>query len=363
MERTNLSKHPRIRLIDTLFKLVFTGLAVAVVVVFRSTKGKYGFADKVVVITGGSRGLGLAIARKFAKEKARIALLARDEAELDQAKAELLKDGVEVQTWACDLHHQEQINSAVNAVAQHFGRIDLLVNNAGEIVVGPLATMSLEDFEEAMKIHFWAPYHVISAAMPYLRRQPEARIVNIASVGGAVAIPHLAPYCASKFALVGLSDALRAELDKEGIRVTTVIPGLMRTGSHVNAQFKGSNKKEFTWFTLGMANPILSVDPEHAASQILDATRRGQSVLTITGLTKLAIISQALMPNFTAVLLKVINRFLPGQPSSGGTQIRSGWESRQKLGVLTRLADRAIGFYSENLGPHRTSGGRPGTDN
>ncbi|MBV9673681.1 MAG: SDR family oxidoreductase [Verrucomicrobia bacterium] len=363
MERTSLSKNHRFRPVETLFKIIVTSLAVAIVFVFRSIKGNYRFADKVVIITGGSRGLGLAIAREFAKEKTRIAILAREEPELDEAKSELLKNGVEVQTFPCDLYKQEEISSAINAVAQHFGRIDLLVNNAGEIVVGPLATMSTQDFEEAMKIHFWAPYYTISAATPYLRQQSESRIVNIASVGGAVAVPHLAPYCASKFALVGLSDALRAELDKEGTRVTTVIPGLMRTGSHVNAQFKGSNKKEFTWFTLGMANPFLSVDPAHAARQIVEAARRGQSVLTITGLTKLAIISQALMPNFTATILKFINRFLPSQPSNGGTQIRSGWESRVKLGILTRLADKAIGFYNENISTHGKSGGRPGVHN
>jgi short-subunit dehydrogenase len=105
-----------------------------------------------------------------------------------------------------------------------------------------------------MAIHFWAPFYAMQAVLPQMRERGAGRIVNISSIGGKVAVPHLAPYCASKFALVGLSKAMRIELAKDNIFVTTVCPGLMRTGSHVNAVFKGQNEKEFAWFSIGNAS-------------------------------------------------------------------------------------------------------------
>src|SRR5947207_4943379 len=118
-----------------------------------------------------------------------------------------------------------------------------------------------------MMLQLWLPYDLSMTAIPHPRRVGEGRVVNIASIGGKVAIPHLAPYCASKFALVGLSDAIRAELARDNICVTTVCPGLMRTGSHLNASFKGDHRREFAWFSLGAALPIFSIDANRAARQ------------------------------------------------------------------------------------------------
>ncbi len=132
--------------------------------------------------------------------------------------------------------------------SHHFGRIDMLVNNAGVMHVGPLEHMAYGDYHQAMNVHFWGALHCTEAVLPYMRRRRSGRIVNIASIGGLIAVPHLAPYSASKFALVGYSDAVRAEVAKDGIRVTTVCPGLMRTGSAVNALVKGRHEAEFAWF-------------------------------------------------------------------------------------------------------------------
>ena len=129
----------------------------------------------------------------------------------------------------------------------------------GIIEVGPLEHMQRADFERAMNLHFWAPFNLIRQAIPHFRRRGEGRIVNIASIGGKMAVPHLAPYCASKFALVGLSDALRTELARDNIHVTTVTPGLMRTGSQGNAKFKGDQLAEYTWFSLSTALPLASI--------------------------------------------------------------------------------------------------------
>src|ERR687891_1372920 len=103
------------------------------------------------------------------------------------------------------------------------------------------------------------------AVIPLMKRQSYGRIVNIASIGGKVAVPHLLPYVASKFALVGLSEGMRAELLKDGIYVTTVSPGLMRTGSHLNAFFKGQHKKEYALFSIANALPLFSTSSKRAA--------------------------------------------------------------------------------------------------
>jgi NAD(P)-dependent dehydrogenase (short-subunit alcohol dehydrogenase family) len=311
--------------------LTLGGLALAGCLLSRATRRTCSFAGKVILITGGSRGLGLVLARQFCAEGARVALLARDPDELAQAREELLRRG-KVLTISCDLLEREQIDAAVHEVVAHFGGLDVLINNAGIIEIGPLEHMQREDFERAMNLHFWAPFDLIMKALPHLRRGGEGRIVNIASIGGRMAVPHLAPYCASKFALVGLSDALRAELARDRIHVTTVTPGLMQTGSQGNARFKGDHLAEYTWFSLSTALPFSSTRAECAAAQIIAACRRGSPSLTIPLLARATIIGNALFPNIAGSMLKVINTvLLPPPTGPDGDTSHSGLElARQK---------------------------------
>jgi NAD(P)-dependent dehydrogenase (short-subunit alcohol dehydrogenase family) len=337
-------------------------LAVASFVLARMMSPRDSFAGKVVVITGGSRGLGLALARRLAHEDAKLAILARDQQELLRAKTDLEQYASSVTTWVCDVKDESAVRSTIDQIATDLGGIDAVINNAGEIVVGPLDAMEREDFKEALDVHFWAPFNLSFAALPYLSKSRFARIVNIASFGGKVAVPHLAPYCVSKFALVGLSDALRAELSSSNISVTTVMPGLMRTGSHKNAFFKGQHRKEFAWFSLGAGNPLISMEADRAAGQVLDAARRGQPELTITLAARFATIAQALLPNVTADLMKLTARLLPRMPVQPDNKTYTGWESESALSpsLLTRMADRATKFYNGLRGraPKKDTQGR-----
>src|SRR5438270_7691587 len=106
-----------------------------------------------------------------------------------------------------------------------------------------------------------------------MRRRREGRIVNISSIGGKLSMPHLVPYGASKFALTGLSEGMRVELRKDGVFVTTVCPGLMRTGSPVNADFKGKHREEYSWFSISDSLPLLTMSAERAAGQIIGAMK------------------------------------------------------------------------------------------
>jgi NAD(P)-dependent dehydrogenase (short-subunit alcohol dehydrogenase family) len=302
------------------------------------------FTGQVVAITGGSRGLGLLLAREFAAEGARLALLARDPAALARAEADLAGRGAEVLVLSCDVRDQAAVEDAIEHVIERFGRLDVLVNNAGIIQVGPLDHMRLEDFADALAVHAWGPLYTTLAALPHLRRQGGGRIVNISSIGGKIATPHLLPYVASKFALTGLSDGLRAELARDNIRVTTVIPGLMRTGSHVNAFFKGRHRGEFTWFALLDALPLTSVSARSAARQIVEAARRGAARLIISPQAKLAVLADTLFPGVVAEATRLVNRLLPPPASEHGAEQWLGWESwsRWAPSLLTRLADQAV---------------------
>ena len=139
---------------------------------------EYDFKNKTVLITGGSRGLGLVLAREFAREGARIAICARDEHELERARIDLEKFAVEVMTVPCDITNKEEVAEMVVAINRRFGHIDVLVNNAGVIQVGPLEVMTHEDFELAMNAHFWAPLNTIMAVLPSMRQRNSRRRVR-----------------------------------------------------------------------------------------------------------------------------------------------------------------------------------------
>jgi NAD(P)-dependent dehydrogenase (short-subunit alcohol dehydrogenase family) len=304
------------------------------------------FANRCVIISGGSRGLGLELARIFVRERAYVALLARDSEELQRASRHLQLRG-SVLPLRCDIRNRKNIDESLRQVLDWRGKIDVLVNNAGIIQVGPYETMNDEDFEDCMEVHFWGPLHLIRQAIPYMKRRGDGRIVNIASFGGKVAVPHLVPYCASKFALVGLSDGIRAELAKDGIHVTTVCPGLMRTGSHLNASFKGRHESEFALFSISNALPIFSVNSARAARQIVRACRYGDPFLMIGPQARALHLINSLFPNLSADVFKAVGRWLP-QATKGQTKL--GWDSRSSLAPrwLTYLSDAAVERNNEN---------------
>lgn len=301
------------------------------------------FSGRVVVITGGSRGLGLVMARQLAAEGAHLCLLARDEAELAAAREELAGSAGEIMTVSCDIRRRADVRAAVDTILERWSAIDVLINNAGVIQIGPLEHMTTQDFENAMATHFWGPLHLMFESVPSMRRRGFGRIVNITSIGGRVAVPHLAPYCASKFALVGLSDAVRTELEQYGIRVTTVTPGFMRTGSPVNVDVKGNHEAEYAWFAISDSLPGLSTSAENAARQIIDACRHGDSELTITLPARIAMVASTAIPRFVARAMAVANRLLPAPNGAAGDRRKRGGESTSKWApsAVTVLTDRA----------------------
>ena len=293
----------------------------------------YDFAGRSVVITGGSRGLGLILARELASQGARLTLVARTDEDLALAEEDIRarQAFADVLSVAADLRQPDSADLAIGSAIERYGRVDVLINNAGIIQMGPVDHMSVADYEDALKTHFWAPLYMTLAALPQMRRQGEGRIVNISSIGGRVAVPHLVPYCASKFALTGLSDGLRYELARDNIFVTTVCPGLMRTGSPVNAMFKGRRPEEYAWFAISDALPLTSIDADRAARQIVEACRRGDAELVITVQAKMAILARTVAPELFADAMAFMNQLLPEPVGREGDQPRSGLESESNL--------------------------------
>jgi NAD(P)-dependent dehydrogenase (short-subunit alcohol dehydrogenase family) len=307
---------------------------------------------RVVMITGGSRGLGLAMAEAFAGEGASLVICARDPEELERAREKLAGRGAEVLALPCDVTDREQVEMLVRRALAHFGHVDVLVNNAGIITVGPLEAQTAEDFAECMDVMYWGTFHPTWALLPHMRARRFGRIVNITSVGGKVAVPHLASYTAAKFAAVGFSEAIRAELARDSIAVTTVVPGLMRTGSYLNAFFKGKNRAEFGLFSPLSSLPLTSISAEKAARQIVRATRRGDPEITISIQAQLAARFNGLFPGLTSDLMAVVNRLLP--TAEGGDDDRHrGYESRSWVApsFITTLNDRAAERLNQGVDP------------
>jgi short-subunit dehydrogenase len=305
-----------------------------------------------VLITGASRGLGFAMAQEFARQRCRIAICARSQEELDAAALELRKDGAEVLTIVCDVTRQDDVQKMVQRVISEFGQIDILVNNAGVIQVGPLQSQTIADFQEAMDVMFWAHVYTTLAVMPHMVARRHGRIANITSIGGKIAVPHLIPYSSAKFAAVGFSEGISAELAKDGITVTTVCPGLMRTGSHENAYFKGDHRNEYAWFSLAATSPLSAIGAHRAARSIVNAIRRGQAHLILSVPAKAAALFHGIAPGQTTRLLGISNRYMPGTRATSQVRHR-GYDSKSPISEspLTALGRRAANKFNQRSIP------------
>jgi NAD(P)-dependent dehydrogenase (short-subunit alcohol dehydrogenase family) len=316
-------------------KIAAAGALAGFALVTSRARNRYHFGGRSVVITGGARGLGFALAREFAAEGAHLFLLSRDGDELQRARRALEPVNGSVNVFICDVRDEAAVQHAIAGIVERHGYIDVLVNNAGIIQSMPFEHARNEDFEESLQTHFWGPLHMVHACLPHMR--PQSRIVNISSIGGRIAVPHLLPYCAGKAALVALSEGLRAELAKNGVIVTTVTPGLMRTGSHRNVTVRGQHHSEALWFALASSTPLTSMSAERAARQIVEASRRGDAAITPGWQARTATIANALAPGLVAaVMAMAVKMLLPG-PVPGLRGDRGRASRDLQLGLFSRF--------------------------
>lgn len=331
---------------------VAAGTAVAVLTGVRR-RMQQKLRGKTVLITGSSRGLGLAMAEEFGRRGARIALTARDSEELERARQWLIsrravEQPEQILVVPADLRKQEEAEYLIHRVTEAWGPIDVLVNNAGVITVGPVENQPVDVFHEVMSSNFFTGLHCTMAALPQMLARRGGTIVNITSIGGKVAVPHLLPYTASKFAAVGFSEGLHAEVRRKGVHVVTVCPGLMRTGSHVNAMFSGDAEREYQWFSFGATAPLVSASARHAAKRIARAVLTRETEIFITAQAALAGRLAQTMPSATAAVMSVVNRMLP-DPTSDSRQ-RRGAEVRGREPITASSIGKRVSRRYNELG-------------
>jgi len=329
-------------------KVVVSGLLLATALAARSAFVRRGEADlrgNVVLITGGSRGLGLALAEELTTLGCRLALCARDPEELARAADRLKSRHAEVFTVVCDVTDRDQVAAMLGQVTEHYGAIDLLIANAGIITVAPVTTLSVEDFDRVMAVNFEGVVNVALGVLPQMESQGGGRIAVISSIGGKVAVPHLLPYSCAKFAVAGFAAGLRAELASSNITVTTIYPGLMRTGSHLQAEFGGEQAEEYDWFALGASSPYpVASSAQRAARLIVNAIRRGEAEYIFPVTALLAARASALFPATTTALLARVNEILPAANTAPGqNRFVKGSEIKNSAPNLVRDAATVLG--------------------
>jgi len=306
------------------------------------SKRRIDLAGRVVVITGGTTGLGLLLAKQAAERGAVLVLAARDTRDLEAAEAEVRSHGArDVLTVPTDVADADQAQALIARTVERFGRIDVLLNNAGIMIVGPVAAMTLDDYRNLLGTNFWGAVHTTLAALPHMRAARSGRIANIISIGGRFAAPHMAPYIASKYALTGFTKALRAELTRDNILITGIYPPTIRTGGHAHAWFKGDRQAEYTWFALGDTVPGLALSADATARKAWTAICDGDPELLVGLPTRIAVVFDNLFPEWSAELTALIERSMPGPVNLDGPAVQGKDLGGAIPGLLSRLIPAA----------------------
>ena len=249
---------------------------------------------KVVVVTGASSGIGRAAALAFAAAGARVALVARSADPLEAAAREARERGGVATAVVADVTDRAQVASMVAAVVREFGRIDVLVNNAGIGAHGPFWGTPYPDFERILRVNFFGVAYCTAAVLPHMIAQRSGRIVNVSSMIGKRAYPGNAAYCASKFALEGFSEALRTEVRHHGIRVIQVCPGFTETGFFDHLLQTGGHRRPAR---RGMS-------AERVAALLLRAVERDRREIVISLRGKLLVLLDTFFPALLDRLLQ-----------------------------------------------------------
>ena len=231
---------------------------------------------RVVVVTGAASGIGRATSRAFAREGSTVHLTDVDAAGVEAAAEGIRAEGGRAAAHVVDSADAAAVEALAAAVLEAEGRVDVLHNNAGVCCGGPIESIPIEDWRWSVDVNLWGVVHGVRAFVPPMIAAGGGHIVNTASMAGLVGLPMVTPYCATKFAIVGLGEALQAELAFHGIRVTTICPGAVRT----NVMKRGRIRLPGGWTD----RLVRSLDrgatpPETIAELVLDAVRRDRSLV------------------------------------------------------------------------------------
>jgi short-subunit dehydrogenase len=247
---------------------------------------------RVALVTGASSGIGEATARELASRGAAVVLASRDAERLEALRREISASGSRALAVKTDISDAGSVDAMVRGTVEAFGSIDILVNNAGLGLSGRVAELRAGDLRYVFEVNTIGPLNCIQAALTHMRGG--GRIINVSSVVGRRSIPKVGGYCATKFALNALSDALRVEIADRGITVTSVYPGTTRTAFRENSRRTKDEKRG--WRPKG-------VTPEKVAKKIADAAEKGPRDVYVTLSDRIFVAATMLFPGLTDRLL------------------------------------------------------------
>lgn len=298
----------------------------------------------LALVAGGSRGLGYLIAEQLLRRGYRVALCARSDEDLQRAAQQLSLDG-EVTGHVCDVGDRAAVTALVEQLEQQ-APIEVAITVAGIIQVGPAESVTFEHFDAAIATMLMGPINVAWSVLPHMRERDRGRIATVASIGGIVSPPHLLPYATAKFGAVGFSDGLAAALAGTGVRATTVVPGLMRTGSHERAQFIGDAPREYAWFGPSASLPGLAMNAERAAERIVRGVLAGDPWVSLTPVAWVGTRFRGLFPGTTVRLMGMASSLMPSSSPGENTSPVEGRVAERRLNSrvvrgLTTLGRRA----------------------
>lgn len=292
-------------------------------------------------VAGGSRGLGLAIAKELGRSGHRVLITARTAADLDRAAADLTADGIDVITRVHDVRDAEEARELVTDIESSDGPIETLFAVAGMLRVGPLPERA-EEYDDSLDIMLHGPINVVHAVLPAMRKRGRGRIGIVTSIAGVIPVPHLTAYSAAKHGAVGFSRALAEELAGSGISVSTIIPGLMRTGGHWHADYVGQSEREYVWFTALSATPVVSMDAERAARIIVRGVLNGRRKIIFTLPARLGDLVYRLSPEAVGLMIGAAGQLLPRPGNDEAPGYRAAAAAPRLFNRLTVLAQRAV---------------------
>jgi short-subunit dehydrogenase len=249
-------------------------------------KGLTDLAGRVAVVTGASSGIGTGLARMLARRGARVVLVARRRERLDALAAEIAAAGGTALAVACDVGDRASVAAAASSVVERFGRVDLLINNAGYNRHALFKDHDVEDMERMMRVNYFGMVYWIKAVLPAMRAQGSGWIVNLSSVAGKLGQPDEAAYAATKFAVAGLSESLAYELDPLGIHVLCVYPALVRTEMFDAATLARMPERVKANF----------IDVDRFCADVLEALARGAYEVTVPRYVGVAYLVRLLLP-------------------------------------------------------------------
>ena len=261
-------------------------------------------SDKTVLVTGASSGIGKETAIQFALKGANVILVARRDDLLKSIAADIISkcndQKIRVTTRACDVSKKDQVANMIKSVLDEFDNVDILVNNAGFAISGAVSDISIEDIESQMSTNYLGMIYCTKNLLQHMTQRGSGHIVNVASVAASFGLPGIAPYCASKFAMLGFSEGLRHELRGTGVGVTVVSPIMVRTEFFDHPCFKNVP-----------VNPAMSLHPKTVAKAIQRAANSPRLEIIVPPMARIAVWLKCTFPFLiNPILGKAFKRYM-----------------------------------------------------